>query len=177
MFFDIINYYFLLKLGVKVNIKKIVKISFIIISFIVLLIGMINTTIIYQIRENNLTKQLINDLVSMQEKMNELLKDTTLVTSLDELESKKASFIKYELEFEEIEKIFSLRDENDFVDFFISDIHKDKIISSKLQLLYESEKQIEEAFDTIYELEKEKINLKNQIKKTRSPHKYTDFLF
>ncbi|AXX96445.1 response regulator c-di-GMP phosphodiesterase, RpfG family [Arcobacter ellisii] len=162
MFFDIINYYFLLKLGVKVNIKKIVKISFIIISFIVLLIGMINTTIIYQIRENNLTKQLINDLVSMQEKMNELLKDTTLVTSLDELESKKASFIKYELEFEEIEKIFSLRDENDFVDFFISDIHKDKIISSKLQLLYESEKQIEEAFDTIYELEKEKINLKNQ---------------
>lgn len=51
------------------NIKKIVKISFIIISFIVLLIGMINTTIIYQIRENNLTKQLINDLVSMQEKM------------------------------------------------------------------------------------------------------------
>ena len=162
MFFDIINYYFLLKLGVKVNIKKIVKISFIIISFIVLLIGMINTTIIYQIRENNLTKQLINDLVSMQEKMNELLKDTTLVTSLDELESKKASFIKYELEFEEIEKIFSLRDENDFVDFFISDIHKDKIISSKLNLLYESEKQIEEAFDTIYELEKEKINLKNQ---------------
>ncbi|MGE3299616.1 MAG: HD-GYP domain-containing protein [Arcobacter sp.] len=144
------------------NIKKIVKISFIIISFIVLLIGMINTTIIYQIRENNLTKQLINDLVSMQEKMNELLKDTTLVTSLDELESKKASFIKYELEFEEIEKIFSLRDENDFVDFFISDIHKDKIISSKLNLLYESEKQIEEAFDTIYELEKEKINLKNQ---------------
>ncbi len=162
MFFDIINYYFLLKLGVKVNIKKIVKISFIIISLIVLLIGMINTTIIYQIRENNLTKQLINDLVSMQEKMNELLKDTTLVTSLDELESKKASFIKYELEFEEIEKIFSLRDENDFVDFFISDIHKDKIISSKLNLLYESEKQIEEAFDTIYELEKEKINLKNQ---------------
>ncbi|MGE4383540.1 MAG: HD-GYP domain-containing protein [Arcobacter sp.] len=144
------------------NIKKIVKISFIIISFIVLLIGMINTTIIYQIRENNLTKQLINDLVSMQEKMNELLKDTTLVTSLDELESKKASFIKYELEFEEIEKIFSLRDENDFVDFFISDIHKDKIISSKLNLLYESEKQIEEAFDTIYELEKERINLKNQ---------------
>jgi HD-GYP domain-containing protein (c-di-GMP phosphodiesterase class II) len=162
MFFDIINYYFLLKLGVKVNIKKIVKISFIIISFIVLLIGMINTTIIYQIRENNLTKQLINDLVSMQEKMNELLKDTTLVTSLDELESKKASFVKYELEFEEIEKIFSLRDENDFVDFFISDIHKDKIISLKLNLLYESEKQIEEAFDTIYELEKEKINLKNQ---------------
>ncbi|MDD3007307.1 MAG: HD domain-containing protein [Arcobacter sp.] len=144
------------------NIKKVVKFSFIIMAFIILVITLINTVVIYQIKENNQTKQAINDLVSMQEKMNELLKDTTLVTSLDELESKKASFIKYELEFEEIEKIFSLRDENDFVDFFISDIHKDKIISSKLNLLYESEKQIEEAFDTIYELEKEKINLKNQ---------------
>ncbi|QKF78959.1 HD-GYP domain-containing protein [Arcobacter defluvii] len=144
------------------NIKKIIKISFIIMLFIILAIGIINTIIIYQIRENNSTKELITNLVSMQEKMNELLKDTTLVNSLDELESKKADFIKYELEFEAIEKTFSLKDENDFVDFFISDIHKDSVISSKLHLLYESEKQIEEAFDTIYELEKEKINLKNQ---------------
>ncbi|MDY3200513.1 MAG: HD domain-containing protein [Arcobacter sp.] len=144
------------------NIKKIIKISFIIMLFVILAIGIINTIIIYQIRENNSTKELITNLVSMQEKMNELLKDTTLVNSLDELESKKADFIKYELEFEAIEKTFSLKDENDFVDFFISDIHKDSVISSKLHLLYESEKQIEEAFDTIYELEKEKINLKNQ---------------
>lgn len=143
------------------NIKKIIKISFIIMLFVILAIGIINTIIIYQIRENNSTKELITNLVSMQEKMNELLKDTTLVNSLDELESKKADFIKYELEFEAIEKTFSLKDENDFVDFFISDIHKDSVISSKLHLLYDSEKQIEEAFDTIYELEKEKLNLKN----------------
>jgi len=87
--------------------------------FVILAIGIINTIIIYQIRENNSTKELITNLVSMQEKMNELLKDTTLVNSLDELESKKADFIKYELEFEAIEKTFSLKDENDFVDFFI----------------------------------------------------------
>ncbi len=160
--FDIILQLFYWELVEKMNIKKIIKISFIIMLFVILAIGIINTIIIYQIRENNSTKELITNLVSMQEKMNELLKDTTLVNSLDELESKKADFIKYELEFEAIEKTFSLKDENDFVDFFISDIHKDSVISSKLHLLYESEKQIEEAFDTIYELEKEKINLKNQ---------------
>jgi len=160
--FDIILQLFYWELVEKMNIKKIIKISFVIMLFIILAIGIINTIIIYQIRENNSTKELITNLVSMQEKMNELLKDTTLVNSLDELESKKADFIKYELEFEAIEKTFSLKDENDFVDSFISDIHKDSVISSKLHLLYESEKQIEEAFDTIYELEKEKINLKNQ---------------
>lgn len=56
------------------NIKKIIKISFMIMLFIVLVIGIINTIIIYQIRENNFTKELITNLVSMQENMNELLK-------------------------------------------------------------------------------------------------------
>lgn len=51
------------------------------------------------------------------------------------------------------------------MDFFISDIHENEIISHKLKQLYGSEKQIEKAFDTIYELEKEKINLKNQFEK------------
>ncbi|WP_157352292.1 hypothetical protein [Aliarcobacter butzleri] len=36
------------------NIKKIIKISFMIMLFIVLVIGIINTIIIYQIRENNI---------------------------------------------------------------------------------------------------------------------------
>lgn len=62
------------------NIKKIIKISFMIMLFIVLVIGIINTIIIYQIRENNFTKELITNLVSMQENMNELLKDITNVT-------------------------------------------------------------------------------------------------
>ena len=60
----------------------------------------------------------------MQDKMNELLKDTTNVESIEELKQKKEDFLKFELEFEDIEKLFTIKDENDFVDFFISDIHK-----------------------------------------------------
>lgn len=54
------------------NIKKVVKFSFIIMAVISTIIAFINTIVIYQIKENNHTKILINDLVSMQEKMNEL---------------------------------------------------------------------------------------------------------
>ena len=141
------------------DIKRVVKYSFITMALIIFIITAINTIVIYQIKENNSTKQSINDLVSMQEKMNELLKDTTTVKSIEELEQKKKDFVKYELEFEEIEKRFILKDENDLVDFFISDIHENEIISTKLKLLFESEKQIEEVFDEIYKLQENKIKL------------------
>ncbi|MCT7605839.1 HD domain-containing protein [Aliarcobacter butzleri] len=147
------------------NIKKIIKISFMIMLFIVLVIGIINTIIIYQIRENNFTKELITNLVSMQENMNELLKDITNVTSVKELEIKKEAFIKYELKFEAIEKKFNIKDEKDFVDLFISDIYQDEVISTKLTLLYENEKEIEDAFYIIYDLENKKLDLKEEFDK------------
>lgn len=142
------------------NIKKIVKYSFIIMATIIFIITAINTLVIYQIKENNQTKQAISDLVFMQDKMNELLKDTTNVESIEELKQKKEDFLKFELEFEDIEKLFTIKDENDFVDFFISDIHKDKIISTKLDLLFENEKQIEDVFTEIYKLQEIKIQFK-----------------
>ena len=77
------------------NIKKIVKISFILILFIITVIGLINTVIIYQIKENNLAKISINNLVSMQEKMNELLKDTINLDSIDKLDKYKEDFAKF----------------------------------------------------------------------------------
>lgn len=142
------------------NIKKIVKYSFIIMATIIFIITAINTLVIYQIKENNQTKQAISDLVFMQDKMNELLKDTTNVESIEELKQKKEDFLKFELEFEDIEKLFTIKDENNFVDFFISDIHKDKIISTKLDLLFENEKQIEDVFTEIYKLQEIKIQFK-----------------
>lgn len=85
------------------NIKKIVKLSFIMMAIIIFIITLINTIVIYQIKENNQIKQAISDLVAMQDKMNELLKDTTNVKSIEELKKKKEDFLKFELEFEDIE--------------------------------------------------------------------------
>ena len=141
------------------SIRKIIKISFIIIALIICIIAIINTIVIYQIKENNSTKQAIFSLVSMQEKMNELLKNSTNLKSIEELELKKNDFIKYEEEFENIEKSFLLEDKNDFIDLLISDIHKNKVVSQNLNFLFKNEKEIEEAFDVIYKLQKEKISL------------------
>ena len=99
------------------SIKKIIKISFISILFIITAIGIINTIVIYQIKENNLTKQSINNLVSMQERMNELLKVTINLDSIDKLDKAKEDFVKYELEFEKIQENFKEQDKNDLIDF------------------------------------------------------------
>ncbi|MDZ7818809.1 MAG: hypothetical protein U5K55_09390 [Aliarcobacter sp.] len=142
------------------NIKKIIKYSIVLILLIMFSIGIINTVVIYQIKENNITKQEINNLVSMQEKMNESLKDAINLNSLSKLDKLKEDFIKYELEFEKIKDSFKSKNENDFVDFFISDIHENRINFNKISyLLFESEKQIEEVFDEIYKLQETKIDL------------------
>ena len=141
------------------SIKKIIKISFILILFIIAIIGIINTIIIYQIKENNLTKQSITNLVFMQERMNELLKDMINLDSIDKVDKYKDDFTKYELEFEKIQDAFKEQDKNDLIDFFISDIQKNEIIAIKLALLFESEQEIEKAFDTIYSLQENKIEI------------------
>ena len=144
------------------SIKKIIKISFISILIIITIIGIINTIVIYQIKENNLNKQAINNLVFMQEEMNELLKDAINLDSIDKLDKAKENFTKYELEFEKIENNFKVFDKNDLIDFFINDIHKDENIAKKLNLLFKNEQEIEKAFDTIYLLQENKIDLITQ---------------
>jgi response regulator RpfG family c-di-GMP phosphodiesterase len=129
------------------------------ILFVISVVGIINTIIIYQIKENNFTKQSINNLVSMQEKMNELLKDTTSMDSIDKLDKAKEEFISYEKEFEKIQESFKQQDKNDLIDLLINDIHKNKIIANNLNLLFESEHEIEKAFDVIYDLQEKKIDL------------------
>ena len=77
-----------------------------------------------QIKENNSTKQSINDLVSMQEKMNELLKDTINIDSIDKLDEAKKDFTNHEVSFEKMREGFTQQDKNDLIDLLISDIHK-----------------------------------------------------
>ena len=147
------------------NIKKIVKYSFMIMATIIFIITAINTVVIYQIKENNSTKQSINNLVFMQERMNELLKDTITMDSIDKLDKAKQDFINYELNFEKIRENFEKDNRKDLVDFFISDINTDEIIATNLNLLFQSEKEIEEAFDLIYILQEKKIELSEQFSK------------
>ncbi len=117
------------------NIKKIVKLSFVVIATLVFLIFFANSIILYQIQENDLSKNHISQLVSMQENMNSLVKDILNANTKEELQTIKEEFSYYEKEFEKTKKFFAQNDENDFVDTFISDMHKNPIISQNLDLL------------------------------------------
>jgi len=145
--------------GLKMNIKKVVKLSFIVIAVLVLLIFFANTIILYQIKEKDSSKNNISKLVSMQENMNALVKDILNTHSLDELQTIKNAFIFHEKEFENIKKTFFDNNEKDVVDLFIEDIHQHPIIETNLKLLYANEKEIEKSFDYIFEVQREKIKL------------------
>ncbi len=147
------------------NIKQLVKFSFLLISFLVVIIAATNSVILYQIKENNQSRTNISKLVSYQETMNNILIDATQSTNIKSLNLLKTNFSKYEKDFEDIKFKFIINDKNDFMDNFIKDIHKVKIISQNLNTLFNNEKDIEIAFDNIYNLQKEKILLYNHFKK------------
>lgn len=142
------------------NIKKVVKLAFIIIIVLILATFLLNAIILKKLEENNQSRKEISKLVLMQENMNILVKDATTADNKKELESIKLEFIKYEKMFEDLKNTLIVNDMDDFLDFFIKDIHKSQKILDHLELLSESEEEIEESFDKIYNLQLEQIELK-----------------
>jgi len=141
------------------NIKKIVKFSFFLISILVALIAVINYIVTYQIKDNSISNKHISKLVSLQENMNSLSKDLVTAKNIDMLDRTKESFIEYEKEFEKTKKLFTINEQDVILDKIIPDIHSNAIVKQELQLLYKNEKEIESAFDKSYDLQEEKIAL------------------
>jgi len=141
------------------NIKKVVKLSFTLISALILLIFFTNTVVLNQIKENDTSKTNIAYLVSMQESMNSLVKDILSSNTQKELEGIQKEFWKFEKSFEQIKEKFE-KDKSDFLDYMIKDIHEHKTISTHLNSLYKNEKDIEKAFDEIFSIQTKRIELK-----------------
>ncbi|MDX1809573.1 MAG: HD domain-containing protein [Sulfurospirillaceae bacterium] len=140
------------------GIKKIVKLSFLLISVLIILVGLINYIVLYQIRDNNQSQKNISKLVSLQEQMNSLSKDLISSQKIQKLNDVKMQFTQREKNFEETKKMFS--DNTDYYqDQIFFDIHSDKVLNKKLHMLFKNEKEIESAFDKAYKLHKEKIYL------------------
>ena len=139
------------------NIKKLVKFSFTIIILFILLIGSISTIVMYQIKENSISKKHISQLVLLQEDMNSKTKDLMLVNTKSDMKRIKSEFILKEIAFEKIKNMFLINDKNDFLDYIIIDLHKDTTILSDLNILYKNEKVIEKNFDKLYDLHNTKI--------------------
>ena len=147
------------------NIKKLVKFSFLLISLSIIIITAINSIVLYQIKENNQSKINISKLVSFQEEMNSLIKDSIRTKTIEKLDQIKVDFINYEKKFEFMKELFISDSKNDFIDNFVEDIDKNILISKSLELLFKNEKDIETAFDNMYKLQKQKIELLNNFNK------------
>ena len=143
------------------NIKKKVKFSFLIIIFSIIVIFMINSLTLYQVKENNETKSNISNLVYTQHKMNSLVKDLLNTKTINEIKKIKNDFVSFELQFEEILDIFKNDTTKDFIDNFIKDIHKYDEIKINLEKISKSEKTIEKYFDEIIKIQTKKIELTN----------------
>ncbi|MFT5836269.1 MAG: response regulator RpfG family c-di-GMP phosphodiesterase [Sulfurimonas sp.] len=136
------------------NIKKIIKLSFIVIVILIISIASINKIVFNEIENNTKSKGYISKLISIQEKMNRLVLDSILVTNIESLEVIEASFIKEERKFEKVKDDFIGRKDTFFVPY-----------SKDLNIFYQNEKIIEDKFEKIYKLEKRKLNLKTEFSK------------
>ncbi|MFY9074679.1 HD domain-containing protein [Malaciobacter mytili] len=141
------------------NIKKVVKLNFLIIIILILSIFLVNSIVLEKLKENQISKKEISKLVFMQENMNFLVKDIIDTQNLKELQEIKDEFLTYEIKFEKIKELLLVKDKDDFLDFLIKDIHKHPKVLKHLLLLSKSEKNIEENFEKIFEIQKRKIEL------------------
>ncbi len=146
------------------NVKSLVKTSFLIIIVLIILIFLLNSLTLYQVKENSETKNNINNLVVMQENMNDLIKILLNTKNKSEILNIKNSFIEYEKRFEATYDIFKKDIKKDFVDYFIKDIHKYPIIEKNLIKISSSEQSIEKLFEDIFSLQYKKINYLRKFK-------------
>jgi len=141
------------------NIKKIVKFSFFIIVGLFLFVATINNISLYKIKENNISKNNIFKIVSIQENMNKLMLDAILVNNLHQLHKIEREFLSQEKSFEQIKEGYFENDKDDLLDKLITDLHQYKIVKEDLKILFSNEKTIEDAFEKVTKLQEEKIQL------------------
>jgi HD-GYP domain-containing protein (c-di-GMP phosphodiesterase class II) len=141
------------------GIKKLVKASFFIIVALFIFVGLVNNISLYKIRENNISKNNIFKIVSIQENMNQLMLDAILVTNLEQLSIIEKNFSSQEKKFENIKDLFFKNDKDDILDRLLTDLHHYPVIKRDLKILFSNEKSIEDAFEQITKLQEEKIKL------------------
>ncbi len=143
------------------NIKKIVKFSFLIIVLLVVIIFFTNSLVLYQIKENNLSKKNVSELITIQERMSDLIDDLLIAKNENELENISKKILEYEKKFEIKYDEFFTYQKDDLIDYLIQDIHKKPIIKKDLETIAKNEKIIETFFEDIFHTQFEIIKYSN----------------
>ncbi len=144
------------------HIKNKVKYSFLLITILILMIFIANSVILYQINENEESKKNITKLILLQENMTSLTKDIIISQNEDRLKQIETRFTNYEKEFETLHYMLINDTQKDFIDYVLKDMHQEKSVLNQLNILATNEKQIETSFETLFELQREKIKLNDE---------------
>jgi len=141
------------------NIKRQVKLSFVVITILVITISLANLLVFVRVKANNTIKDNIGKLVSLQEDMNGMLKDVRNSESIKELDVVKRLFATYEKQFEQLKKITLSNNSQSMLYTFTENFLEDKIVKKSLKALVLNEKSIESTFDKIFVLQQDAIKL------------------
>lgn len=139
------------------NIRTKVKLSFVFVLVLLLFLGMIGGLITYQIKENSMFREQIASILLMQERMNEIINESTTSMNVGLLESLKEAFLEHEMKFEALRKELSKKKNLYLANALIANIRHDETIKRYLNELYANEHRIEVLYDEIYLLERKKL--------------------
>lgn len=141
------------------NIKKLVRYSFITIILLTIVISTINQISYINLQEHNRIKNYLSNLIDIQKNMNKHVLDAIIIKSEDALELVEKKFDEEELKFEKLKKDYTEYKQNIILSTLFLDHTNKNIIKQDLVILYENEKQIEKLFEQIYKLQEEKLAL------------------
>ncbi len=82
------------------NIRRKVKLSFVVIVLMLVFLGLVSTVITYQVKENSNFRAKVSHIVILQEGMNDILVESIKINDLEKLEKLKIEFAQYENDFE-----------------------------------------------------------------------------
>ena len=140
------------------NIRKKVIYSFIVLVVFIISISFLSILTTYQMRENSAFSKQVYRLINIQEGMNELINLATIESSIEKLQKIKEKFNSFENDFELLRDEFEQKNQKDFVDYLLKDIHENKDVSTSLLNLYNNEHSIELIFDEIYKFQNKNIS-------------------
>lgn len=141
------------------NIKKIIKLSFLLVIGLIILLASINIFVLKKIEINNTVKNRITQLINVQENMNTLVLDSIIVQNATALDIIKRKFLQEDESFKENKHYFEQNMHSNFIDRFVPDIYKESVVQHDLKTLYLNEANIKQTFNEIYVLQNEKLKL------------------
>lgn len=139
------------------NIRRKVKLSFVVIVLMLVFLGLVSTVITYQVKENSNFRAKVSHIVILQEGMNDILVESIKINDLEKLEKLKIEFAQYENDFEVLRRELSQIKKLTLANLVIENLRQDKMVKHYLEEFYTNEHTIELIYDEIFQREREKL--------------------